>query len=49
VGLPIVGDYLYNEKFKIQNSKWYEEQMQLTAWKLEFLDNEWEMIMVHVW
>lgn len=39
-GLPIIGDYLYGKEDP--------RNLQLTAWKLEFLDPEGEMIMVSV-
>jgi 23S rRNA-/tRNA-specific pseudouridylate synthase len=41
LGLPVVGDYLYNAKSS-------DEHMQLTAWKLEFIDIENEIIIINI-
>ncbi len=40
--LPIIWDYLYNKNFNEKDKLW------LTAYKLEFLDNEWEKIKLEI-
>ncbi len=39
-GLPIIGDYVYGEDEEVD--------MQLTAWKLEFLDTEGELVSLEI-
>lgn len=48
-GLPIVGDYLYNKNVETLK-RWNVETlpMQLTAWKLAFLDGEGESVEIEI-
>jgi 23S rRNA-/tRNA-specific pseudouridylate synthase len=48
VGLPIIWDYLYHSHVLTSDNQQPTTSMQLSAWKLEFLDCEWEMITLSV-